>query len=124
MLKDSKLVGFVATSMPEVSKQFYEERLGLNLVEETSFAIVFESNNTFIRIQKTGKTHPPPYTSLGWEVEDIGVTARSLSDSGVQFEKFDGLEQDDLGVWNVPGGSKVAWFKDPDGNMLSLTEKG
>lgn len=124
MLKDAKLVGFVATSMPEVSKKFYEECLGLNLVEETSFAIVFESNNTFIRIQKTGKAHPPPYTSLGWEVEDIGVTARALSDSGVQFEQFDGLEQDDLGVWNVPAGSKVAWFKDPDGNMLSLTEKG
>jgi len=122
MLKNSRIVGFVATSMPEISKQFYSELLGLVLVEETPFAIVLESKNAVIRVQKTDHVCPPPYTSLGWEVEDITATVYSLSDSGLEFEQFEGLEQDDLGVWNVPGGSKVAWFKDPDGNLLSLTQ--
>lgn len=122
MLKNSKLIGFVATSKPEISRQFYDELLGLTLLEESPFAIVFESKNTVIRIQKTDHVCPPPYTALGWEVENIMETVRTLSDKGVQFEKFGGMEQDDLGIWNIPGGAKVAWFKDPDGNLLSLTQ--
>jgi len=65
---------------------------------------------------------PPPYTTLGWQVEDIGETARGLAAKGVSFERFPGLEQDDLGVWASPGGARVAWFKDPDANLLSLTQ--
>ena len=122
MLENSMMVGFIATSMPELSKRFYKELLGLVLIEETPYAIVLESKNAIIRIQKTEQVFPPPYTSLGWEVENITGIVRSLSDSGVQFEMYEGLKQDQLGVWDVPGGSKVAWFKDPDGNLLSLTQ--
>ena len=123
MLKNSKMVGFVATSRPEISKQFYEEILGLTLIEDTPFSIVFESGNATIRIQKTRQVRSPPNTSLGWEVANIELIVRALSDSGVRLEKFEGMEQDDLGVWSVPGGSRVAWFKDPDGNLLSLTQR-
>lgn len=122
MLKNSRIVGFIATSMPEISKKFYSELLGLVLIEETPFAIVLESKNAIVRVQKTEQVCPPPYTSLGWQVEDITATVRSLSDTGLQFEQFEGLEQNELGVWDVPGGSRVAWFKDPDGNLLSLTQ--
>ncbi|MBX2884588.1 MAG: VOC family protein [Granulosicoccus sp.] len=122
MLKHSKLVGFVATSKPESSRRFYGELLGLSLIEESPYAIVFESHDTIIRVQKTEQVFPPPYTSLGWEVENINEIVRSLSDAGVQFEQFQGLEQDAAGVWSVPNGSKVAWLKDPDGNLLSLTQ--
>ena len=122
MLNDSKVVGFVATSKPEISKHFYQETLGLTLIEESPYAIVFESSNTVIRIQKTEQVCPPPYTSLGWEVENLTETVRILSDSGVLFVKYDGLDQDKLGIWNISGGAKVAWFKDPDGNLLSLTQ--
>jgi len=93
------------------------------VVEETPYAIVLASINTTIRIQITEKAVPPPYTTLGWEVNDIDSMVRTLSDAGLTFERFDGLDQDDLGVWAVPGGAKVAWFKDPDGNLLSLTQK-
>lgn len=122
MLKNSKVVGFVATSNAKNSKHFYRECLGLTLVEETPFAIVFESNNAVIRVQKTDKVCPPPYTSLGWEVDNIDESVRTLSVSGVRFEHFDGLDQDELGVWGTPDGSRIAWFKDPDGNLLSLTQ--
>jgi catechol 2,3-dioxygenase-like lactoylglutathione lyase family enzyme len=121
-LKDSKMVGFLATSSPDISKLFYDEILDLTLIEETPFALVFESVNAVIRIQKTEEVFPPPYTTIGWEVENIEFTARALSESGVQFERYEGMNQDYLGVWDVPNGSKVAWFKDPDGNLLSITE--
>lgn len=122
MLKHSKLICFVATARPVVSKQFYGEILGLTLLEETPFAIVFEAKNTIVRIQKTDQVHAPPYTTLGWEVDNISETVRALSGSGVLFQQFDGLDQDEIGVWNIPDGAKVAWFKDPDGNLLSLTQ--
>lgn len=121
-LKNSKMVGFLATSRPDISKRFYNEILELTLIEETPYALVFESANAVIRIQKTEEVYPPPYTTIGWEVENIEFTVRALSESGVQFERYEGMEQDDRGVWDVPNGSKVAWFKDPDGNLLSLTQ--
>ena len=137
MLKHSKIVGFVATSSPDVSKHFYRDCLGLTLVEDSAFAMVFESADTVIRVQKTTQVYSPPYTTLGWEVDNIVATVRSLTDAGVQFERYDGLVQDDLGIWSVSGsaasnnadatgsdatGSRVAWFKDPDGNLLSVTQ--
>jgi catechol 2,3-dioxygenase-like lactoylglutathione lyase family enzyme len=121
-LKNSKMVGFLATSRSDIAKRFYDEILDLTLIEETPYALVFESVNAVIRIQKTEDVFPPPYTTIGWEVENIEFTVRALSDSGVQFERYEGMNQDDLGVWNIPNGSKVAWFKDPDGNLLSLTQ--
>ena len=108
--------------MPQRSRHFYNNILGLTLIDETQYAIILQSKNTTIRIQKTEQVVASPYTSLGWEVESIIETVVALGDAGVRFELFDGLAQDDLGIWNVPGGSKVAWFRDPDGNLLSLTQ--
>jgi hypothetical protein len=75
-----------------------------------------------LRIQKVGAFSPHPFTALGWEVTDIASTVKQLRDRGVSFETFSGMNQDALGVWRSPSGAGVAWFKDPDGNTLSLTE--
>ncbi len=112
----------MATSQSEVSKQFYETQLGLDLIEETDFALVFAANSVTVRIQKVERVFAPPYTTLGWEVENIESIVRTLVDAGVPFEHYEGMGQDNLGVWSSPGGAKVAWLKDPDGNLLSLTE--
>lgn len=116
------MVGFLATCRPDDSRQFYKDSLGLTLVEETPFALVFSAFNALIRVQKTDQVMPLPYTCLGWEVEVIEDTVQVLSDAGIVLERFNGLQQDDLGIWTVPDGSRVAWFKDPDGNLLSLTQ--
>jgi catechol 2,3-dioxygenase-like lactoylglutathione lyase family enzyme len=122
MLKNSALIGFVATSKPDQAKAFYRDCLGLSLLDETPFAIVFESGQTQLRIQITDKVHAPPYTSLGWEVKNLSATVSALAGNGVTFELFDGLDQDDKGVWAAPGGARVVWLKDPDGNLLSITQ--
>lgn len=122
MLKNSKLVGFVATSKPEESKRFYRDCLGLTLIDDTPYALAFAAGDTVVRVQKTERAHPPPYTTLGWAVENISKTVNALTEAGVHFERFAQLEQDDLGVWSASATAKVAWFKDPDGNLLSVTE--
>jgi len=96
--------------------------LGLHLVEETPFAIVFDSNGTTLRIQKAENVVPAPYTLIGWEVENINETVSELSIRGVKFETYDQIQQDEAGIWDVPDGTKVAWFRDPDGNVLSLSQ--
>ena len=88
------------------------------------FALVFDSNGTQLRIQKVEKVQPPPFTVLGWQVPNIREAVAGLSKLGVVFERFSFLQQDDLGVWVAPGGTQVAWFKDPDGNLLSVAESG
>lgn len=122
MLTRSKLIGFAATTNSEQARKFYGETLGLPLAEENPFALVFDAAGTMLRIQKLDSLPPARYTTLGWEVEDIGATIHRLTENGVRFERFPGLPQDDLGIWTTPDGSQVAWFKDPDGNTLSLTE--
>lgn len=101
---------------------FYGSVLGLPLLEDTPFALVFNSNGTTLQIQKVEKVSPPPYTSLGWSVPDIRSTARRLATAGVKFERYNGLSQDEQGIWATPTGALVAWFRDPDGNTLSLTQ--
>ncbi|MEP6823315.1 MAG: VOC family protein [Ramlibacter sp.] len=122
MLNTSKLVGFVGTSRPAEAMRFYEQSLGLKLLEESPFALVFLSGDTTVRIQKVQSVAAPPYTSLGWEVTDIAAAVRSLVSKGVVFQHYEGLPQDEAGIWRTPDGSRVAWFRDPDGNTLSLTE--
>ncbi len=122
MLSDSKLVAFIATNNPEKAKIFYGEILGLEEVEITPYALVFNANNTTIRIQIVESLTPPSYTALGWEVSDIDTTVQSLIAKQVSFEFFDSLPQDEFGIWTTPVGAKVAWFKDTDGNTLSLTQ--
>ncbi|MEM9007580.1 MAG: VOC family protein [Cyanobacteria bacterium P01_F01_bin.86] len=122
MLNTAKVVGFVGTIRPAEARRFYEESLGLQLLEESPFALVFASGGTTLRVQKVQAVVTPPCTSLGWEVADIAATVQHLTSKGVEFQHFKGLPQNEAGIWLTPDGSQIAWFRDPDGNTLSLTE--
>jgi predicted enzyme related to lactoylglutathione lyase len=122
MLGDAAVIAFVATTSAEHARTFYAEALGLRLRSEDGFALVFEAHGTMLRVQKVAAVQPPPYTVLGWEVADIAHAVQALSQRGVSFERVPGLEQDELGIWTTPDGSRVAWFKDPEGHVLSLTQ--
>ena len=123
MLQSSDLMAFVATANADLAREFYRDVLGLALIDEQPFALVFDSNGTTLRVQKVHTVSPIPYTALGWRVEDIHASISGLEDRGVSFERFEGMPQDDDGVWTTPDGGAVAWFKDPDGNLLSLTQE-
>lgn len=122
MLSDKKLKAFIPTVMPDKAKLFYQDILGLKLLSEDNYALEFEANGILLRITIVNELKPHPFTVLGWDVDNISATIKSLNEKGVVCEKYDFLEQDNLGVWTSPGGTKVAWFKDPDGNVLSLSE--
>jgi catechol 2,3-dioxygenase-like lactoylglutathione lyase family enzyme len=118
----SKVIGFVATKNPPGALKFYAETLGLTLISDDPFAMVFEANGTMLRVQKVHELLPAKHTVLGWEVADILEKISELTARGVRFERYQGLAQDETGIWAAPSGAKVAWFKDPDGNTLSLTQ--
>ena len=122
MLGSDELIGFVPTTNPVRARAFYEDVLGLDLVEETPYACVFQANGTMLRVTVVEELAPAPFTVLGWSVDDIAATIAELSQRGVSFERYTGVEQDELGIWHPPSGGQVAWFKDPDGNTLSLTQ--
>jgi catechol 2,3-dioxygenase-like lactoylglutathione lyase family enzyme len=113
---------FAATTKPERSRKYYEETLGLEFVADDPFAIVFRIGELQLRIQKVENKPLINYTVLGWAVMDIKKTVQHLSKVGVEFMRFDGLGQDADGIWLAPSGARVAWFRDPDENTLSLTE--
>jgi catechol 2,3-dioxygenase-like lactoylglutathione lyase family enzyme len=122
MLRDQELTAFLATSRPAQSLEFYRDVLGLPLVGDEPFAVVFQSGKTTLRIQKTEDHRALPYTALGWKVTSIAAEVTALSERGLTFERFPGMDQDAQGIWTAPSGARVAWFKDPDGNLLSLSE--
>lgn len=122
ILSSDKLIAFAATTNSAAAKLFYSETLGLSFVEESPFALVYEVKGTMLRVQKVDRIASSGYTTLGWEVGDISSTVERLMKKGVHFEKYPGLDQDDSGIWTTPDGAYVAWFKDPDGNILSLTQ--
>jgi catechol 2,3-dioxygenase-like lactoylglutathione lyase family enzyme len=122
MLSTEKLIGFAATANPPEAKKFYETTLGLKLIEDSPYALVFVAGATTIRVQKVQTVVVSGYTALGWQVNNIAKAVQELSARGVKFQKYEGLPQDETGVWRTPDGSAVAWFKDPDGNTLSITE--
>jgi catechol 2,3-dioxygenase-like lactoylglutathione lyase family enzyme len=122
MLGSEKLMAFIATADAARAKTFYVEVLGLRLVSDEEWAVVFDAHGTMLRMQKAPAVKPLPYTALGWQVPDIALAVATLRDRGVSFERYDHLPQDASGVWTTRDGSKVAWFKDPDGNLLSLTQ--
>lgn len=114
---------FVATRDPDRAKVFYRDTLGLRLVEEQlPFALVFDAHGTMLRISIVRELHVAPYTVLGWEVTDIVATVKELVEAGVKFTRYPGMQQDELGIWTAPGGARVAWFQDPDGNVLGITQ--
>jgi len=122
-LSDHDMVAFVATRDPVRAKEFYRDTLGLRLVsEELPFALVFDLHGVMLRVTVVKDLKPAGYTILGWQVSDIVTGAKALQKAGVRFERYPGMEQDEVGVWTSPSGAKVAWFKDPDGNTLSISE--
>ena len=122
MLNTSKVISFVATKRPAAARKFYQETLGLSLVSDDPFALVFDANGTMLRVQKVKELNPANHTVLGWEVPDINGKVRELTERGVRFERFEAMPQDEQGVWTSPNGGRIAWFKDGDGNTLSLTQ--
>jgi predicted enzyme related to lactoylglutathione lyase len=123
MLKSRPIVAFVATTDPTRAKPFYAKTLGLRLVSEDGFALTFDAGGTMLRVAIVQTLQPAGYTVLGWIVPDIAKAVRGLMKRGVVFQRYEGMmQQDDLGIWSSPSGARVAWFTDPDGNTLSLTE--
>lgn len=122
MLDAETPVAFTATTDPERSKTFYVETLGLSLLSDDEFALVFDLRGVPLRVQKLREFQPQPFTVLGWQVRDAVSMVKALHARGVVFERYAFLQQDALGVWEAPGGARVAWFKDPDGNLLSLSQ--
>jgi len=122
-LRDHPLVAFVGVRDPDRAKKFYGDTLGFRLIsEQLPFALVFDANGTTLRVTIVEKVAAAGYTVLGWHVPDIAAAVKALKNAGVSFERYPGMEQDQLGIWTAPGGAKVAWFKDPDGNTLSIGE--
>jgi len=113
---------FLATSNAAKAREFYEKTLGLQFESEDFAALVFRVGGSMLRIQKVKEVRKAQYTALGWEVEDIHATVKQLRASGVVFQRYEGVEQDEDNVWRSPSGAQVAWFEDPDGNILSLTQ--
>ena len=122
MLTDAPLVAFAATTDVDRAHEFYGDILGLRRVEATPFANVYDAGGTTLRVTPVDEVPRASHTVLGWSVADIHDTVAALSARGVAFERFPGAEQDDAGVWTAPGGAQIAWFRDPDGNILSLTQ--
>ena len=120
-LRSRKIMAFVATRDPSRAKAFYKDTLGLRFVSEDPFAVVFDAHGIMLRVAIVQKTVAAPYTVLGWEVPDITAAAKELAEAGITFERF-GMPQDELGIWTSPSGARIAWFKDPDGNLLSITQ--
>jgi catechol 2,3-dioxygenase-like lactoylglutathione lyase family enzyme len=118
------LVAFIPTRNGDAARVFYETKVGLRFISEDQFAVVFQSGVNIVRIARTGSFTPAPFTILGWESSDIELDVREMSARGVRFERYDYMgPQDELGIWTAPGGAKVAWFKDPDGNTLSISQR-
>ena len=121
MIASGDVIAFAATADPD--RAFYRDVLGLALVERNAFASVFDANGTMLRVTTVERVDPRPYTVLGWMVDDLEAALGELAGAGVEPLRYDGLEQDAAGVWTAPSGGRIAWFRDPDGNTLSLTQR-
>jgi catechol 2,3-dioxygenase-like lactoylglutathione lyase family enzyme len=122
-LNSFNIIAFVTIVDVPRARDFYQKTLGLHLVtEEYPFALVFEANGIMLRLGMAKERPPAHGTVLGWQVPDIAETVNSLGQAGVRFERYEQMKQDERGIWSSPTGAKVAWFKDPDGNTLSISE--
>ena len=122
MLNNEKIMSFVGVSNADKARAFYRDTLGLSLISEDGFALAFDVNGVMLRVTLVNEVRPQPYTVLGWQVKDATATARALAKAGVPLERYAHVPQDDDGIWTAPGGAKIAWFKDPDGNILSIAQ--
>jgi catechol 2,3-dioxygenase-like lactoylglutathione lyase family enzyme len=122
-LSSYNIIGFVTIVDVNRAKSFYQDVLGLRLMyEEPPFALVFDANGIMLRLGMGKELPPASGTVLGWQVPDIVSVVENLGKAGVRFERYEFLKQDDSGIWTAPTGARVAWFKDPDGNILSVSE--
>lgn len=117
-------MAFLATSRAPEARRFYAEILGLRFVEEHEFALVFDAHGTMLRIQKVPEVVLAPYTAFGLEVDDIEAAVDALEEKKVHGKRYPHFQQDQRGIWTAPGGARIFWFQDPDGNLLSLTQFG
>ncbi|HKW26584.1 MAG TPA: VOC family protein [Terriglobales bacterium] len=122
MLSPARIIAFVPSRDLERAKAFYVEKLGLKFVSQDSFALVLDGNGTMVRIAKMGEFQPANFTVLGFDVADIQQELAALRAKGISSERYPGMQQDEMGIWRSPSGARVAWFRDPEGNVLSLTE--
>ncbi len=122
MLANRTLVAFVSTTDFSKARAFYGTMLGLPIVSEDAFALVVDANGIMLRISKVDKLIPQRFTVLGWEIRDIAEMVTKMKETGIVFERYDFLEQDAAGIWTAPSGARIAWFKDPDGNVLSISQ--
>jgi catechol 2,3-dioxygenase-like lactoylglutathione lyase family enzyme len=122
MLGSTNIVAFLPIKDSDRARAFYEGVLGLKFVRDDGFALVLDANGIMIRAAKMKEFTPAQFTVLGWQVPDIENVVRALTKKGVHFEIFGFFKQNELGIWNSPTGDKVAWFKDPDGNVLSVSQ--
>lgn len=121
-LDDARLIAFVPTTDLARARAFYAEILGLRVTDESPYACVFDAGGTMLRLTPVRKLSKVRYTVLGWGVVDIAATVAALTAAGVAFVSFRGMDVDEAGIWTAPGGDRVAWFEDPDGNLLSVTQ--
>lgn len=120
MLDSARVIGFALTTDYARAREFYEGKLGLRFISQDNFALVFRSGQNMVRLSKAPPFAPARHTVMGWEVEDIEVEVAKLKSRGVVFEKYPWVP-DESGIWTAPNGDKIAWFLDPDGNVLSLS---
>jgi len=123
MLDSGKMIGFVATTDYDRARAFYVDKLGFEFASLDQFALVLRVGGHMIRIAKVPKFTAQQFTVLGWEVSDVEAVAKWLHARGVETEKFPWVTDKELGIWSAPGGDKIAWFKDPDGNVLSISQR-
>ncbi len=124
MVFEGKVMGFIPTSDAERARTFYEGVLGMRFLSDDTFALVMDAGGTMVRIVRVGEFTPARFTIVGWEVLSLDEVVKRLSEAGVSFERYGLPGQGDDGIWSAPGGTKVAWFKDSDGNVLSVSEHG
>jgi predicted enzyme related to lactoylglutathione lyase len=122
MLGQRPVVAFIPTTDFKKARAFYEGIVGLSFVAEDPIAMMLDANGIMVRVSKVEKFTPQPFTILGWEVHSVAQIGEKLKAKGVTFERYSYLEQDAAGIWTSPSGARVAWFKDPDGNVLSISQ--
>ncbi len=121
-LAGADLIAFIPVGDLDRARRFYVDTLGLRVTDENPYAVVVDANGSMLRLTLVDDLRPQGFTIAGWRVADIAAAVDTLLDRGVGFCRYDGVDQDDRGIWTTPGGDQVAWFTDPDGNTLSLTQ--
>jgi catechol 2,3-dioxygenase-like lactoylglutathione lyase family enzyme len=123
VLFDSTFVGFIPVRDLDSAQEFYCGVLGLTALERSPFALVLDTGTVTVRVTPVPEFRPQPFTIAGWSVSDISSTVTALTSAGVSMQRYEGMDQDEQGVWTAPSGDRVAWFTDPDGNVLSVTAR-